>query len=81
MLVLFTDGLIETPRPPRSVLTIDQLKDLLNKEEDGKTARELCQAAVSRLFSEPTTKAEDDITLVVAKHTAGKPKPFVDYAI
>ena len=74
-LVLFTDGLTETPRPTRNVLTTDRLRELLNNAEEGRDARQLCQAIVSRLFSEPTTSAEDDITLVVAKHSGRATDP------
>ncbi len=80
-LVLYTDGLTETPRPPRSVLTTERLRDFLNKAEEGKDAYQLCQSVVSQLFSDPTVKAEDDITLVIAKHTGRTTEPVVDYEI
>ncbi len=81
VLVLFTDGLTETPRPPRSVLTTDQLRDLLDSAGEGNDARKLCQSVVSQLFSEPSTRAEDDITLVVAKHTGQTTQRIADYEI
>ncbi len=80
-LVLFTDGLTETPRPPRSVLATDQLRDLLNSAGEDKDARDLCQSVVSQLFSEPATRAEDDITLVVAKYTGQTAEPVIDYEV
>ncbi len=80
-LVLFTDGLTETPRPPGSILTTDRLRDLLSTAGEDKGARQLCQAIVSRLFSDPATRAEDDITLVVVKHTSLMTELVADFEI
>jgi hypothetical protein len=44
------------------------LRELLEKAERNKSAHQLCQSVVGHLFSEPTTRAVDDITLVIAKH-------------
>jgi sigma-B regulation protein RsbU (phosphoserine phosphatase) len=68
-LILYTDGLVETPKPPKSILTTDRLREILDEAEPGDSAHQLCQSVVGRVFSEPTTRAVDDITLVIAKHT------------
>ena len=67
-LVLYTDGLIETPKPPRNVLDTECLKELLNKTEQSKNAYQVRQSIVSHVFAEPAIKADDDVTLLVAKH-------------
>jgi len=66
--ILYTDGLVETPEPPQSILTTNRLRELLEETEPNKSAHQLCQSIVGHLFSEPTTRAVDDITLVIAKH-------------
>ena len=80
-LVLYTDGLIETPKPPRSMLTTDRLREFLDKAEPNKNAHQLCQSIVGHLFSEAATKALDDITLVIAKHTGSVMEPAIDYEV
>ena len=67
-LILYTDGLVETPEPPQSILTTNRLRELLEEAERNSSAHQLCQSIVGHLFSEPTTRAVDDITLVIAKH-------------
>jgi sigma-B regulation protein RsbU (phosphoserine phosphatase) len=72
-LVLYTDWLIETPQPPRSLFTIESLRELLNKTNQA-TSGQLCQSLLGR-FSKPTIRADDDITLVIAKFTGGVMEP------
>ena len=67
-LVLYTDGLVETPKPPRSLYTTESLRELLNKTSQA-TSLQLCQGLLGEL-SKPAIKADDDITLVIAKYTA-----------
>ncbi len=78
-LVLYTDGLIETPKPPRSLFTIDSLKELLNKTSQA-TSLQLCQSLLGG-FSKPAIEADDDITLIVATFTGGVMEPLSDYEI
>ena len=66
-LVLYTDGLIETPKPPRSLYTTESLREFLNKTKPG-TSLQLCDQLLDQL-SKPGIKADDDITLVIAKHS------------
>ncbi len=80
-LVLYTDGLVETPKPPKSILTTDRLREFLDKADQNKDAYQLCQDVVGHLFSEPATKAVDDITLVIAKHTGSVKEPIIDYEV
>ena len=68
-LVLYTDGLIETPKPPRSLFTTDSLRELVNKTNQA-TSLQLCQGLLGK-FSKPAIEADDDITLVIAKFTGG----------
>ncbi len=56
-LALYTDGLIETPRPPHSIFTGDSLKDFLNTLPHWKTSSDICQTVVDRLFSKPATSS------------------------
>ena len=69
-LILYTDGLVETPEPPQSILTTNRLRELLEEAERNSSAHQLCQSVIGHLFSEPATRAVDDITLVIAKHAA-----------
>jgi hypothetical protein len=68
-LILYTDGLVETPKPPRSLHTTESLIELLNKT-NGATSLELCHLILGP-FSKSTVKPDDDVTLVVVKHTSG----------
>ena len=78
-LVLYTDGLIETPKPPRSLFTTESLRDFLNKTSQA-TSLQLCQGLLAEL-SKPAIRADDDITLVVAKYTGGVMEPVNDREI
>ena len=68
-LVLYTDGLIETPKPPRSLFTTESLRERLNKTSQA-TSLQLCQSILDE-FSKSAIRADDDITLVIAKYTGG----------
>jgi hypothetical protein len=68
-LVLFTDGLVETPKPPRNLFTTVSLREFLNKTKPG-ASLQLCNLLLDQL-SKQAIKADDDITLVIAKHTGG----------
>ena len=76
-LVLYTDGLVETPKPPRSLYTTESLMELLNKTGQA-TSLQMCHRLLGR-FSRPTIKADDDVTLIIAKHTGGVMEPFNCY--
>jgi serine phosphatase RsbU (regulator of sigma subunit) len=80
-LILYSDGLVETPKPPKSILTPDLLRDLLNNNEQNKDAHQICQSVVGHLFSRQTIKATDDITLLIAKHRGGVAESVIDYAV
>jgi sigma-B regulation protein RsbU (phosphoserine phosphatase) len=79
-LVLYTDGLIETPRPPDPIFTPDSLRTLLDAFPAG-SAAELSDKITSALFFDPTIKADDDLTLIVAKHTGEGIDTPLDYDI
>jgi serine phosphatase RsbU (regulator of sigma subunit) len=74
-LVLYTDGFVETPKPPHSLFTTESLKKHLNKTSQGASSLQLRQSLLSEL-SKPAIKADDDITLVIAKHTGGVMESF-----
>ncbi len=78
-LVLYTDGLVETPKPPRSLFTTESLIELVNKTHQA-TSLQLCQGLL-REFSKPAIEADDDITLVIAKFTGGITEFVNDYEI
>jgi serine phosphatase RsbU (regulator of sigma subunit) len=78
-LVLYTDGLVETPKPPRSLLTTDSLKELLNKTNQA-TSLQLRQGLLGAL-SKLAIKADDDITLVIVKYTGGVMEPPDNFEI
>lgn len=80
VLVLYTDGVIETPKPPQSVFTPASLREFLNASRQG-AAFDMLQNITSRLFSEPTVKANDDLTLIVARHTGEEKEQVADYEI
>ena len=77
---LYSDGLIETPRPPDPIFTPDSLRTLLNAFPEG-SAAEFINKITSALFFEPTIKADDDLTLIVAKHTGESMDLALDYEI
>jgi len=80
-LILYTDGLVETPKPPKSILTADLLREFLDQADQNADADQLCQSVVGHLFSEPATKALDDVTLVIAKHTGSVRESVIDYEV
>jgi sigma-B regulation protein RsbU (phosphoserine phosphatase) len=79
-LVLYTDGLIETPKPPHSVFTPESLREFLNASKE-RASCQICQGITSRLFFDPAIKAEDDLTLIVAKRTGKGMEPVIDYEV
>ncbi len=42
-LVLYSDGLIETPKPPRSLCTTESVREHLNKTNQATTSLDLCE--------------------------------------
>ncbi len=79
-LALYSDGIIETPRPPDPVFTPSSLRALLNAFPEG-SAADLSNKITSALFFERTVKADDDLTLIVAKHTGECMDLAFDYEI
>ena len=80
VLALYSDGLVETPRPPDPIFTPESLRTLLNTFPEG-SAAELSNKITSALFFEPTIKADDDLTLIVARHTGECMDLALDYEI
>ena len=80
VLALYSDGIIETPRPPDPIFTPASLRALLNAFPEG-SAAELSNKITSALFFDPTIKADDDLTLIVAKHTGECMDLAFDYEI
>jgi serine phosphatase RsbU (regulator of sigma subunit) len=68
VLVLYTDGLIETPRPPDTIFTPNSLRQFLNACSGG-SAAEISSKITSAQFFDPSIEMEDDLTLIVARHT------------
>ena len=79
-LVLYTDGLTETPRPPHPIFTCGSLRRFLNASPGG-SAFEISNRIRSALFFEPSIEIDDDLTLIVAKHTGERIDPSPDYEI
>ncbi len=79
-LVLYTDGLIETPRPPDRIFTPRSLRAFLNALPESSAAG-VCDKITSALFFDPAIEADDDLTLVVAKHTGVTVSHCLDYEI
>ena len=79
-LVLYTDGLTETPRPPHPIFTCGSLRRFLNASPGG-SAFEISNRIMSALFFEPSIEMDDDLTLIVAKHTGERIDPSSDYEI
>jgi len=73
-LVLYTDGLVETPKPPRSIFTTDSLRQRVNQTNQA-TSLQLCQGLIGA-FSKSAIEADDDLTLVIAKFTGGVMEPL-----
>jgi sigma-B regulation protein RsbU (phosphoserine phosphatase) len=79
-LVLYSDGVIETPKPPRSRLTTESLRGFLGKTKQV-SSFELCQSVARKLFPGPEMDPHDDITLAVCQHTGRNFRDVVDYEI
>jgi serine phosphatase RsbU (regulator of sigma subunit) len=79
-LVLYTDGLTETPRPPHPTFTSDSLKRFLNASPGG-SALEISNKITNALFFNPSIEVDDDLTLIVAKHTGERTDPSLAYEI
>ncbi|MGB9163649.1 MAG: GAF domain-containing SpoIIE family protein phosphatase [Rhodomicrobium sp.] len=79
-LVLYTDGLTETPRPPHPTFTSDALKRFLNASPGG-GALEIRNQITNALFFNPSIEVDDDLTLIVAKHTGEGTDPSLDYEV
>jgi sigma-B regulation protein RsbU (phosphoserine phosphatase) len=79
-LVLYSDGLIETPRPPRSRLTTESLSGFLGKTKPV-SSFELCRSVTEELFPDSAMDPDDDITLAVAQHTGRDLGDVVEYEI
>jgi sigma-B regulation protein RsbU (phosphoserine phosphatase) len=79
-LVLYTDGLTETPRPPHPTFTSDSLKRFLNASPGG-GALEISNRITNALFFNPSIEVDDDLTLIVAKHTGERTDPSLNYEI
>ena len=79
-LVLYSDGLTETPRPPDPIFTSASLRRLLNASPGG-SAFEISNRITSTLFADPSIEVDDDLTLIVAKHTGERIDPPADYEI
>ncbi len=79
-LALFSDGIVETPRPPDPIFTPESLRALLNAFPEG-SAAELTNKITAALFFEPSIKADDDLTLIIAKHTGECMDLALDYEI
>jgi phosphoserine phosphatase RsbU/P len=79
-LVLYSDGLIETPRPPRSRLTTESLSGFLGRTKQA-SSYELCRSITEELFPGSAMDSDDDITLAVAQHTGRDVPAVVDYEI
>ncbi len=79
-LVLYTDGLIETPKPPHEIFSAASLKDYIARHNGG-SSQALCDSIVDRLLSEAGGMANDDMTLVVVKHTGGVFDAVIDYQV
>jgi sigma-B regulation protein RsbU (phosphoserine phosphatase) len=79
-LVLYSDALIETPKQPYPVLTPEGLQRLLNAAPTG-SATEMQERIMRALLIEPAIELDDDLTLVVARHTGERMDFFLDYEI
>jgi serine phosphatase RsbU (regulator of sigma subunit) len=79
-LVLYTDGLIETPRHPKPIFTPGALSELLNAFPRDSAAG-MRQRIAAALFSDGEALLEDDLTLVAARHTGEEADWLLDYDI
>jgi sigma-B regulation protein RsbU (phosphoserine phosphatase) len=67
-LLLYTDALIETPRPPKSIFTAQSLKAYLNEATGTQDALQICRTVIHKVCSNSSVKLDDDLTLIVARH-------------
>jgi hypothetical protein len=67
-------------RPVPSIFTPDSLRALLNAFPEGGAAA-LSRKITSTLFFEPTIKADDDLTLIIAAPTGESMALALDYEI
>ncbi len=79
-LVLYSDALVETPTQPYPVLTPEGLQRLLDATPAG-SATEMQERIKRTLFAEPAVELEDDLTLVVARHTGERMGSSWDFEI
>ena len=79
-LVLYTDALIETPRPPNQIFTPESLKRLVSMDPS-RSAAELRAKIMNALLVDPTVPIDDDITLVIALHTNEPMTPLLNFSI
>ena len=75
-LVLYTDGLVETPKPPRSLYTVESMRDILNTASEA-TSLQLSHRVLHE-FSKAAIKADDDVTLIIARNTGAVTAPLND---
>jgi sigma-B regulation protein RsbU (phosphoserine phosphatase) len=67
-LLLYTDALIETPRPPNSIFTAQSLKEHLNEATGTQDALQICRNVIHKVCSNSSVRLDDDLTLIVARH-------------
>ena len=67
-LLFYTDALIETPKPPKSIFTADSLRDYVNEADRTQNAMQICQSVISKVCSNKSVRLDDDLTLIVARH-------------
>jgi phosphoserine phosphatase RsbU/P len=67
-LILYTDALIETPRPPKSIFTAQSLKEYLNEAAATPDAFQICRNVTHKVCSNSSVRLDDDLTLIVARH-------------
>ena len=67
-LLLYTDALIETPRPPKSIFTAQSLKEYLNEATGTQDALQMCRNVMNKICSNKSVRLDDDLTLIVARH-------------
>lgn len=80
-LVLYSDGVTETPRPPHSIYTSESLKDYCDQGAKNESTADITDRIVRKLFNRGAAEVHDDIALIVAKHTGAVWKPGPDFEI
>jgi hypothetical protein len=80
-LVLYTDGLIETPKPPRNIWTSDSLREFLCDAGKTQNSSQICRSILGKLGSEPAMRIDDDIALIVAQRASGPFEAVIDYEV